>query len=70
MNDFQYTNSEKAAMFDHWWRGRLSNDELREYREAWHGRTADEREARAATRRAEVEENNKVAEKIMAEMGW
>lgn len=36
MNDFQYTSREKAVMFDHWYHGRLSDDELKAYREAWH----------------------------------
>lgn len=36
MSDFQYTNQEKALMFDHWYRGRLSDDELRAYRAEWH----------------------------------
>lgn len=32
----RYDSREKAVMFDHWYRGRLSDNELQTYRAAWH----------------------------------
>ena len=58
MNDFQYTSQEKAIMFDHWWRGRLSNDELKAYRAAWHGQSSPGQVGQTNERASEKQENH------------
>lgn len=65
-----YSDAALADMRNHWWRGRLTYEELSAYRAAWWGRTAHERALRKQERQRLYDWQEARTIRLIERMGW